>query len=482
MSPELETLTIAELAPRIKSGAASPVALTEGYLQRIEKLNPLLNAYITVTADDALAQAKAAESEINAGTYRGPLHGIPVGIKDNLATNGIRTTAGSKILSDWVPDFDATVVTRLKNSGAIILGKTNMHEWAKASNTINRFFGAIHNPWDLNATPGGSSGGSAVAVAADMCLASIGTDSAGSVRTPASLCGIVGLKPTYGRISQHGGVPGTGGHSINHFGVFTKTVEDCAYVLEVVAGHDPQDPLSVDAAVPSYSDALGRRSDSLKIGMLDTYFPENMSREVRRAFDVALGTLERLGMKLELISIPHMDLVPTVFACTMRFEDIAPHDRYLRTRPRDYSPRLLYNQISSLTIPEATYQTAQKVRQLIRREYEAALAKVDLIVAPTMPIPAPSLEACERGYAEIDGHKVPLQDSRGNFLTLFTIPFNLTGLPALSVCCGFSSSGLPIGLQLIGAAFQESTILQVAQVYEQAAGWHKKRPEFPSTD
>jgi aspartyl-tRNA(Asn)/glutamyl-tRNA(Gln) amidotransferase subunit A len=315
-----------------------------------------------------------------------------------------------------------------------------------------------------------------------MCLASIGTDSAGSVRTPASLCGVVGFKPTYGRISQHGGVPGTGGHSINHFGVFTKTVEDCAYVLEVVAGHDPQDPLSVDAAVPCYTDALGRGRDSLKIGMLDTYFPENMSREVRQAFDAALGALERLGMRLELISIPHMDLVPTVFACTMRFEDIAPHDRYLRTRPRDYSPRLLYNQISSLTIPKATYQTAQKVRQLICREFKEALAKVDLIVAPTMPIAAPSLEACERGYAEIDGHRVPLQDSRGNFLTLFTIPFNLTGLPALSVCCGFSSAGLPIGLQFIGPPFQEGNILQAAQIYEQAVGYHRKRPELPSTE
>lgn len=481
MIPEVETLTIAELAPRIKTGAVSPVELTELYLQRIEKLNPLLNAYVTVTAENARSQAKVAESEISAGKYRGALHGIPIAIKDNLSTKGIRTTAGSKILSDWVPDFDATVVTRLKDSGAIILGKTNMHEWAKASNTINRFFGAIHNPWDLNTTPGGSSGGSAVAVAADMCVASMGTDSAGSVRTPASLCGIVGLKPTYGRISQHGGVPGTGGHSINHFGIFTRTVEDCAYVLEVVAGHDPQDPLSVDVMVPRYTDVVGRSAATLKIGVLDTYFPDVMSSQVREVFDAAVGTLERLGLKQESISIPHMDLVPTVFACTMRFEDIVPHDRYLRTRPRDYSPRLLYNQISSLTIPEATYQRAQRVRQLIRREFEDALAKVDLIVAPTMPIPAPSLEACERGYAEVDGIRVPLQDSRGNFLTLFTIPFNLTGLPALSVCCGFSSSGLPIGLQLIGPAFQESTILQVAHVYEQATGWHKKRPELPST-
>jgi aspartyl-tRNA(Asn)/glutamyl-tRNA(Gln) amidotransferase subunit A len=478
MTPELATLTIAETAVRIKTGAASPLELTELYLQRIEKLDPLLNAFVTVIAEDARSQAKVLEREISAGKYRGVLHGIPVTIKDNLATKGIRTTAGSKILSDWVPDFDATVVTRLKAAGAIILGKTNMHEWAKASNSINRFFGAIHNPWDLNATPGGSSGGSAVAVAADLCLASIGTDSAGSVRTPASLCGIVGLKPTYGRISQHGGVPGTGGHSINHFGVFTKTVEDCAHVLEAVAGYDPQDPLSLDVPVPRYTDALGGRDESLKIGMLDSYFPEVMSREVRQSFDAAVGTLERLGMKLEVISIPHMDLVPTVFACTMRFEDIAPHNRYLRTRPRDYSPRLLYNQISSLTIPEATYQRAQKVRQLIRREFEQALTKVDLIVAPTMPIPAPSLKACEQGYTEVDGRRVPLQDSRGNFLTLFTIPFNLTGFPALSICCGFSSAGLPVGLQLIGPAFNESMVFRAAHAYEQATGWYKRQPKM----
>ena len=482
MSPEIERLTIAELAPCIKSGTVSPVALTERYLQRIEKLNPILNAYITVTADDALAQAKVAEREINAGRYRGPLHGIPVGIKDNLATNGIRTTAGSKILSDWVPDFDATVVTRLKNSGAIILGKTNMHEWAKASNTINRFYGAIHNPWDFKATPGGSSGGSAAAVAADMCVASIGTDSAGSVRTPASLCGIVGLKPTYGRVSQHGGVPGTGGHSINHFGIFTKTVQDCAYVLEVVAGYDPQDPLSSTATVPGYAAAVRKSVGSLKVGVIDSYFPEVMSSEVRQIFAAALETVERLGMKAESISISHMELIPTVFACTMRFEDIAPHDRHMRSRPRDYSSRLLYNQISSLTIPEATYQRAQKVRKLIYREFEIALAKVDLIIAPTMAIPAPSLEACERGYVEVDGSRVPLQDSRGNFLTLFTIPFNLTGLPALSVCCGFSSSGLPVGLQLIGPAFQESMVLQVAHAYEQATNWHNRWPELPSTE
>ena len=223
----------------------SPVELTRLYLARIGKLNPMLNAYQTLTSEAALADAATAEKEINAGKYRGALHGIPVSIKDNLATRGIKTTAGSQILADWVPDFDATVVARLKAAGAILLGKTNMHEWAAGGTTINPYFGATYNPWDLARIPGGSSGGSAAAVAADLCLASIGTDNAGSVRNPAAMCGVVGLKPTYGRVSVFGGVPGTGGYSTNHFGVFSKTVEDSALVLQAIAGKDDKDPLQL---------------------------------------------------------------------------------------------------------------------------------------------------------------------------------------------------------------------------------------------
>src|SRR6476660_9849302 len=251
---DLENLTIAGLAAEIKNRSISPVEMTRLFLERIERINPILNAYVTVNADIALTEAKRAETEISQGRYRGPLHGIPFSIKDNIATKGIRTTAGSKILDDWVPDFDATVVTKLKEAGAIILGKTNLHEWALGGTTINPFYGTTRNPWDLNRIAGGSSGGSGAAIAASLCLGSIGTDSAQSVRNPASMCGIAGLKPTYGRISQYGTVPGTGAYSCNHTGILARTVTDTAIILSAVAGHDPKDPLSAQKPVGKYTE------------------------------------------------------------------------------------------------------------------------------------------------------------------------------------------------------------------------------------
>src|SRR5262249_26157024 len=239
---DVEGLTISEIAPLIRKKQISPLELTNCYFDRIRKLNPTLNAYLALTEEEAMAAARRAEREIAKGNSRGPLHGIPFSIKDNIATKGVTTTAGSKILSDWVPDFDATVVERLKQAGAIILGKTNMHEWAKGSNSINPFYGTSYNPWDKTRIPGGSSGGSAVAVAASLCPASLGTDSAGSVRNPASLCGVVGLKPTLGRISVFGGVAGTGGYTVNHFCILPKNPKDCAFVFGAITGHQPQEP------------------------------------------------------------------------------------------------------------------------------------------------------------------------------------------------------------------------------------------------
>ena len=292
---DLATLTISEVAPKIRDGEVSPVALTKLYLERIERLNPLLSAYLTPTTESALEEADAAEKEIRSGSYRGPLHGIPVSIKDNFATRGVRTTAGAKALSDWIPDFDATVVTRLREAGAISLGKTNMHEWAKGSHGVNPFYGTPSNPWDTNRIPGGSSSGSAVAVAAGMCMATVGTDAAGSVRNPASLCGIVGLKPTYGRVSVFGGVPGTGGYSTNHFGPLTRTVADCAAMMQVIAGHDPQDPLSSREPVPDYSASLGAPVDGMRVGVIKGYFERWASNEVMQAFSDALDLLRSLG-------------------------------------------------------------------------------------------------------------------------------------------------------------------------------------------
>jgi len=473
---DVEGLTIDEIAPLIRKKQISPVELTRQYLDRIEKLNARLNAYLALTPEDALATAKKAEREISKGNYRGPLHGIPFSIKDNIATKGVTTTAGSKILSDWVPDFDATVVERLKQAGAVILGKTNMHEWAKGSNSINPFYGTSYNPWDTTRIPGGSSGGSAVAVAAGLCLASIGTDSAGSVRNPAALCGTVGLKPTLGRISCFGGVAGTGGYTVNHFGVLTRTVKDCAVVLAHVAGHDPKDPLSSDEPVPNYLTPMKSPVKGMKVGIIKGYFEQCLVSEVGRAFEEAVGMLKSLGVKIREITIPHIDLVPALQAASTRPEANSDHDHYLRTRPRDYSPGLLYGLIAGLLIPAPVYVTAQRVRRLLCQEFDSAFEKVAVIVAPTLFSPAPTIEDCNRGYIEADGKKIKLADRAGNFLTRYTIPFNVTGLPTISLCCGFSSADLPIGMQIAAPSFMEGRVFQVANAYEKAAQWYKRKP------
>jgi len=474
----LEDLTISELSPQIKRRRISPVEMISQYLERIKRLNPHLNAFTTVTEKQAIADADVAEREIKRGKYRGPLHAIPFSIKDNLATKGTRTTAGSKILAEWQPDFDATVVARLKAAGAIILGKTNMHEWASGGTTINPYFGTTYNPWDRKRIPGGSSGGSAAAVAADMCLGSIGTDNAGSVRNPASLCGIVGLKATYGRISCFGGVPGTGGYSLNHFGTFTKTVGDAALVLTAIAGYDPQDPLSADEPVPDYSKSIGKRVKGLKIGLIKGYFDDIMVGDVAKSFGEATRLLESLGMRIEEVSIPHMDLIPAVQNCTSRVENVSAHDRYLRSRPRDYSAELLYKHIHALMIPAATYVNAQRVRRIICQEFDEVMSRVQVLLAPTS-IPAPTIEECNLGHMELNGERIALRRSTMNLSTWGTIPFNITGYPALSVCCGFTSSGLPVGMQVVGGPFQEGIVLQVAHAYERAAQWYKRKPKLP---
>jgi aspartyl-tRNA(Asn)/glutamyl-tRNA(Gln) amidotransferase subunit A len=473
---DLEGQTIDDVAPLIMKKRISPLELTRGYLERIQKLNPALNAYLTITEEDALAAAKKAEREISKGNYRGPLHGIPFSIKDNIATKGVRTTAGSKILSDWVPDYDATVVERLKQAGAVILGKTNMHEWAKGSNSINPFYGTSYNPWDKTRIPGGSSGGSAVAVAAALCLASIGTDSAGSVRNPAALCGTVGLKPTLGRISCFGGVAGTGGYTVNHFGILARSVKDCAVVLRHIAGYDCKDPLSSDEPVPNYTRPINLPVKGMKVGIINGYFEQSVVSEVRKAFEEAVAMLKSLGMKIQEITIPHIDLVPALQAASTRPEANSDHDRYLRTQPRDYSPGLLYGLIAGLLIPASVYVTAQRIRRLLCQEFDSAFERVQVIVAPTLFSPAPTIEDCNRGYIEADGEKINLADRAGNFLTRYTIPFNVTGLPAISVCCGFSSAGLPIGMQICAPSFTEGRLFQVAHAYERAAQWYKRNP------
>jgi aspartyl-tRNA(Asn)/glutamyl-tRNA(Gln) amidotransferase subunit A len=474
---DIEAMTIREISRHIRAKKLSPVELTNLFLQRIKKLNPVLNAYVTVTEERAQADAKVAQREISRGRYRGPLHGIPFSIKDNLATEGIRTTAGSKVLAEWVPDHDATVVERLKKAGAIILGKNNMHEWASGGTTINPYYGTTRNPWDLQRVPGGSSGGSAAAVAASLCLGSIGTDNAGSVRNPASFCGTVGLKATYGRVSRFGDVPGTGGFSSDHFGIFSKSIRDCATILQTIAGYDPRDPLSSEHPVANFSRDIGKSVKGLKFGILRGYFEEKVAAEVSTAIDEAAHLLQSLGMKKVEFSIPHMDFIPAIQTATSRVENVVHLMPHMKSRPNDFSRPLLHRLIDSLMIPASSYVTAQRVRRIICEEFEKAFDKLDVIVTPTTPITAPTIEECKQGFVEINGSKTALQPTGISLGTTFTVPFNVTGLPAVSVCCGFSSSGLPIGLQIVGGNFAEGRVFQVAHAYEQAARWFEKRPD-----
>jgi len=477
---DLHDLTIADVAAQIQAKQVSPVELTKLMLDRIEALNPHLIAYVTVTADEARAAAKAAAAEIVKGKYRGPLHGIPVSLKDNLATRGIRTTAGSKVLADWIPDFDATVVSRLKEAGAIILGKTNMHEWANGGTTINPFYGTTRNPWDRSRIAGGSSGGSAVSVAASMCLGSIGTDNGGSVRNPASLCGTVGFKPTYGRISRYGGVPGDGGFSTNHLGVFSKTVRDCALMLREIAGQDPNDPNSAKEPVPDYPSGLERGIEGVKVGLIEEYFDRHMAQNVRQAFLEAQGVLKSLGVEFKEVDVPHIDLTSVAWTFITRPENVSENLPYLKARPRDYSPTLFERNIAAMLIPAGAYIAAQRIRRTLGGEFDDVFKEVDLIIAPTAPVPAPTIEETKRAVMKVDGETVKLESPGVNFRSLFTTPFNITGLPALSLCCGFSAGGLPIGLQFVGPRFQESRVMQAAHAYEREAKWYERRPPVVS--
>jgi aspartyl-tRNA(Asn)/glutamyl-tRNA(Gln) amidotransferase subunit A len=464
-SIDIEAMTIREISRQIRGKKISPVELTNLFVQRIKKLNPVLNAYVTVTEERACADARVAEKEISRGRYRGPLHGIPFSIKDNLVTEGIRTTAGSKVLAEWVPDHNATVVTRLRKAGAIILGKTNMHEWASGGTTINPYYGTTRNPWDLERVPGGSSGGSASAVAASLCLGSIGTDNAGSVRNPASFCGTVGLKATYGRVSRFGDVPGTGGFSSDHFGIFSKSISDCATTLQNIAGYDARDPLSSESPVANFSRDIGKSVKGLKFGILGGYFEDKVADEVRSAIDEAAHLLHSLGMKKVEFSIPHMDLIPAVQTVTSRVENVVHLMPHMKSCPNDFSRPLLHRLIGSLMIPASSYVTAQRVRRIICEEFEKAFDKLDVIVTPTTPITAPTIDECKQGFVEIDGKRAALQPAGISLGTAFTVPFNVTGLPAVSLCCGFSSLGPPIGLQIVGGNFEERRVFQVAHAY-----------------
>jgi aspartyl-tRNA(Asn)/glutamyl-tRNA(Gln) amidotransferase subunit A len=451
--PKLPFSTIASMAGRIRKKEISPVELTEAVLDRIEAKDATLKAFVTVTAEEARNAAKAAEHAIMAGNYLGPLHGIPIAIKDLYYTRGVRTTAGSKILADFVPDYDAAVVERLKRSGAVIVGKANTHEFAMLVTTP-----PTRNPWDLDRIPGGSSGGSGAAVAASLCLGATGSDTGGSIRIPAALCGVVGIKPTYGRVSKHGVVPLS--WTLDHAGPLTKSVEDAALMLRAMAGYDPRDPTTADVPVPDYARALTGDIKGLRIGMPKEYFFETIDAEVDQAVRKAITVLEGLGASVQEVSFPHLHHIGIVHACIILTEAAAYHERWLRTRADDYEPGVRFNL-------EWGKLFTQRVRELIRQDFAATLRQVDVIAAPTVPVTAPRIG---EDPVKIGDHSELVVVA----MIRYNRPSNHTGLPAISVPCGFTSSDLPIGLQLIGRAFDEETILRAAHAYEVNTDWHKR--------
>jgi aspartyl-tRNA(Asn)/glutamyl-tRNA(Gln) amidotransferase subunit A len=465
---DLPGLTIARAMQALRTREVSPLELTEAYLARIGALDPRVNAYITVTAERARADARRATDELQAGRARGPLHGIPIALKDLYETAGIRTTAGAKIHADHVPAEDCTVARRLREAGTILLGKLNTHEYAYGVTTNNPHFGATHNPWSLEHIPGGSSGGSGAAIAAGLATATMGTDTGGSIRMPASLCGVVGLKPTYGRVSKAGVFPLS--YLFDHAGPLTRTVEDAALVLNAVAGYDPVDPTTVRIPVEDYTAALAGGVRGLRIGVPRPFFFAQLDDEVAAAVERALGQLRTLGAEMRDVEITGVDGGMAATFGLVLAEAQAIHADALRTRPTDIGAdvrEILLN----VTPDVPLLMGALRARDALTLSMRVALESVDLLVTPTTPVVAPRIGQETVRYGGVE-------ESILMAMIRCTAPFNASGLPALSLPCGFTRAGLPIGLQLVGRPFDESTVLRAGHAYEQVTEWHDRKPSL----
>jgi aspartyl-tRNA(Asn)/glutamyl-tRNA(Gln) amidotransferase subunit A len=461
-------LDIEALSRLLASKQVSSVEVTQALLARIDALDGRINAYITVTREAALADARRCEQEILAGITRGPLHGVPIALKDLYDTAGVPTTAGAKILAGRVPDADATSVARLRAAGAVILGKCNLHEFAYGVLTDSSHFGPTRNPWDLDCVPGGSSGGSAAAVAADLCIAATGSDTGGSIRIPAALCGVVGLKPTYGRVSCRGLIPLA--WSLDHAGPITKSVFDAAVMLGALAGYDPDDPASVAVPVPDFTAGLRDGVAGLRIAVDPGYAFAGISAEVAVAFRKALATLADLGATVIEVSVPHVEEGLDAALTILKAEATAYHQAWLTGRPDDYRPDVRARLERGFEVRGIEVGRAWHTRRQLIRDFERLFEQADLFATPMCGIPAPRLGERE---VNLNGQATPVMAP----LTRFTRVFNLTGLPAISVPCGFSAGGLPIGLQLAGRAFNEATVLRAACAYEAASPWRGQRPK-----
>ena len=458
---DFTNLSIREAGELVRRKAISPVELTRASLQRIERLNPTLNAFITVTAEQAMAQAREAEAEVGHGRWRGPLHGIPVGLKDNIDTAEVRTTLASAVFKDRVPSADAEVVRRLKASGAVLLGKQNLHEVAFGTTAAVSYFGPVHNPWQHDRIAGGSSGGSAVAVAAGLCFGAVGTDAGGSIRVPSAYCGIVGLKPTYGLVGMRGGGE-AGWWSMNHVGPMCRSVADAAIMLSAIAGYDPRDSTSVEVPIPDYTAALRTKVSALRLGAPRAVFYDGLAPEIEAAMSKALGVLGRLTAGVREVSLePISDMIaPNIVLA----ENYAFHAPYFAKTPELYHSAIGRNLRQGSEVTTAAYIQSRHELDAARREIGAVFSNVDLLITPTTAMPPPTIEEAVRLGIELE-------------VIRNTAPFNVYGLPTISIPCGFTNSGLPIGMQISGPPFGEAKVLALAYAYEQATDWHTRRPQ-----
>ena len=467
MPDTLHYRSVWELSGLIRRREVSPVELVDACLARIAATEPTLNSFITLLPEPARAAARRAEAEIVRGNYRGPLHGIPVGLKDLFHTAGVRTTSGTRIYDNYVPAADCTVAARFGQAGAILLGKLNMHPLAYGPTGENADYGHMRNPWNPERITGGSSGGSGSAAAAGQCAITMGSDTGGSVRIPAALCGIVGLKPTYGRVSRAGLTPLS--WCLDHPGPMTRTVEDAALTMNAIAGPDPQDPATADVPVPDYTAALTGEVRGLRIGVVKEYFDNEIDAGVANIIQRAIGVLGELGAEIVEVSLPLYDYAQPISNAILSAEATTAHrDTLLNDGDRLY-PQVRERLEEGLFISAAEYLRAQQARQVFCAQVAGLLRDVDLLAGPAMPVTAPPI--LERRI-EVGGQSLPATP----LLTKYTRVYNITGSPAIAVPCGFADDGLPVGLHLAGRNFDEATVLRAAYAYQQANDWHTRRP------
>ena len=466
-STELCYMSAGQLSRLYSAKEVSPVEVVDAQLARINATEPALNSFITLLPEAAQAAARRAETEIQAGKHRGPLHGIPVGLKDLYNTAGVRTTSGSRIFDNFVPQEDCTVAARLLRAGAILLGKLNMHPLAYGPTGENSDYGHMHNPWDPEVVAGGSSGGSGSAVAAGQCTIATGSDTGGSIRIPAALCGIVGFKPTYGLVSKHGLTPLA--WSLDHPGPMTRTVEDAALAMNAIAGHDPKDPASARANISDYAGGLTGDIRGLRVGVPKEYFEAPLDQQVERSVRTAIDVLADRGAVVTEVSFPMFTQSDPISTAIIMAEAAAYYRDLLATDADRIYPPVRLRLEAGLFISAADYLRAQQARSMFNDQAHRLLEQVDLLAGPTEPVTAPKLLA---NRVQAGGRTVGTVTA----LTQYTRAYNITGFPAVSVPCGFSESGLPIGLQLAGRPFDDVTVLKAAHAYEQAADWRQRRP------